>query len=150
MAALHQITRPHPFQPIPTYREQNSRVALKLDLNSLYVKKPTETLFIKVNHSNLSAWGMGCGDLLIVENSEEYRVGDLLVIEQNGRYQFYHYLSMQHGKFGENEHILLPLDFNAPRLHISHWHSLNIVGVITNVIHQIRKPINPHALPIYQ
>ncbi|EXI62931.1 transcriptional regulator [Mannheimia granulomatis] len=125
-------------QPIPLYRDFNSNRSVKLDLNSLCIKRPTETFFIHVKNPNLLAWGIELDDLLIVENTDQYLVNDLLVIEKNGEYKFYQFFNEIENTYGIKEKILFSLDVSEPNLRIKNWDEIEISGVIMNVVHQMR------------
>ncbi|AUI66379.1 MULTISPECIES: LexA family transcriptional regulator [Glaesserella] len=133
MAHLRQLTRELSYQPMPLYRDSNINRAIKLDLNSLCIRKPKETFFIHVKNPNLISWGIELDDLLIVENGSEFEVNDLLVVEKQGEYKFYQFFS----EIG-NEKILFSLDVSEPNLRIQHWEEVNVAGVITNVVHQMK------------
>ncbi|WGE34342.1 transcriptional regulator [Actinobacillus genomosp. 1] len=138
MASIRPLTRELPYQPLPMYRDMNSERSIKLDLNSLCIKRPTETFFIQVKNPNLIAWGIESDDLLIVEQSAQYLVNDLLVIEKNGEYKFYQFFKEIENSEGIQEIILFSLDIREPNLRISSWQEIEISGVITNVVHQMR------------
>ncbi|UKH20061.1 LexA family protein [Actinobacillus pleuropneumoniae] len=138
MASIRPLTRELPYQPLPMYRDMNSERSIKLDLNSLCIKRPTETFFIQVKNPNLIAWGIELDDLLIVEQSEQYLVNDLIVIEKNGEYKFYQFFNEIENSVGTREIILFSLDVREPNLRITDWQEIEIAGVITNVVHQMR------------
>lgn len=139
MASLKQIsTQTVSHQPIPLYRDFNSSRSVKLDLNSLCIKRPTDTFFIHVKNPNLIAWGIELDDLLIVENTEQFLVNDLLVLEKNSEYKFYQFFNEIKNEQGINEIILFSLDVSEPNLRITDWNEVKISGVITNVVHQMR------------
>lgn len=135
MASIRQLNpkREFSYQPIPLYRDKDSERSIKLDLNSLCIKRPTETFFVLVKNPNLIAWGIELNDLLVVEASSEYRVNDMLVLEQGGEYKFYQFFNELAG-----EKILFSLDVNQPNLRIQYWQEVKVAGVITNVVHQMR------------
>lgn len=133
MAQLRSLERKMSYQPIPLYRDLKKSRAIKLDLNSLCIRRPTETFFIHVQNPNLISWGIGFDDLVIVENSTEPMINDLFVIERAGEYKFYQFFSEIAG-----EKILFSLDTNEPNLRIQDWAEVALAGVITNVIHQMR------------
>ncbi|MDO4697771.1 MAG: S24 family peptidase [Pasteurellaceae bacterium] len=136
MAQLRSLERERSYQPIPLYRDFNTQRSVKLDLNSLCIRRPTDTFFIHVKNPNLIAWGIELDDLLIVENSAELLVNDLLVIEKSGEYKFYQFFN----QIGD-EKILFSLDVSEPNLRIQEWNEINVAGVITNVVHQMRSRI---------
>lgn len=138
MASIRPLTRELPYQPLPMYRDMNSERSIKLDLNSLCIKRPTETFFIQVKNPNLIAWGIELDDLLIVEQSEQYLVNDLIVIEKNGEYKFYQFFNEIENSVGTREIILFSLDVREPNLRITDWQEIEIAGVITNVVYQMR------------
>ena len=133
MAHLRTLERERSYQPLPLYRDFNTQRSIKLDLNSLCIRRPTETFFIHVKNPNLIAWGIEMDDLLIVEQSDEILLNDLLVLEKNGEYKFYQFFN-EVGK----EKILFALDASEQNLRIQDWAEVNIAGVIMNVVHQIR------------
>lgn len=134
MAHLRSLERTLSYQPIPLHRDQKRvRGNMKLDLNALCIRRPTETFFIHVENPNLIAWGIAEDDLLIVENVSLPEINDLFVIEKNGTYRFYQFFSEING-----EKILFSLDANEPNLRIQDWEEVNFAGVITNVVHQMK------------
>lgn len=137
MAQLRSLERSTNYQPIPLYRDINTQRSIKLDLNSLCIRRPTETFFIQVKNPNLLSWGIELDDLLIVENASEILLNDLIVVEKSGEYKFYQFFS----EMG-SEKILFALDSSEPNLRIQNWQEIKIAGVITNVVHQLRSRIS--------
>lgn len=140
MAQLRTLTSELPYQPMPLFRDMNSERSIKLDLNALCIRHPKETFFIHVNNPNLIAWGIELNDLLIVENGEQPLMNDLIVLEKNGEYKFYQFFSELDG-----EKILFSLDATEANLRIQDWQEVQMAGVITNVVHQMRSRIAPQA-----
>ena len=136
MAHLRSLTREISHQPIPLYRDIGTKHSIKLDLNSLCIRRPTETFFVQVKNPNLIAWGIDLDDLLIVEKSEELFINDLIVIEKRGEYKFYQFF-----KEINQEKILFALDASEENIRIQRWEEVNIAGVITNIVHQTRSRI---------
>lgn len=142
MAQLRSLERERSYQPLPLYRDFNTQRSVKLDLNALCIRRPTETFFIHVKNPNLIAWGIELDDLLIVENSADILVNDLIVLEKQGEYKFYQFFN----QIGD-EKILFSLDVSEPNLRIQHWAEVKLAGVITNVLHQMRSrmsSVRPH------
>lgn len=140
MAQLRQLTKELPYQPMPLFRDTQTERSIKLDLNSLCIKRPTDTFFVQVGNPNLLSWGIELNDLLIVENSTDYQVNDLLVIQKDGEYKFYQFFN-ENG----NEKVLFSLDVSEPNLRIQHWSDVNVAGIITNVVHQMRHSMRGNA-----
>ncbi|MFW9299332.1 LexA family protein [Glaesserella parasuis] len=133
MAYLRSLTFAQSHQPLPLYRDSNIKHPIKLDLYSLYVRRPSETFLVHVKNPNLIAWGIELDDLLIVENNQSAEINDLLVLEKNQEYKFYQFFSEING-----EKILFSLDTSEPNLRIKEWSDVNIAGVITNIVHQVK------------
>ncbi len=135
MVSIRPLTQIKSNQAIPMYRDthRESRASVKLDLNSLCVRKPTETFFILVGNPNLLAWGIEQDDLLVVEKSQHYYKNDLLVLEQHGQYKFYQFFNETNGEI-----VLFSLDVREKNLRIQSWDDVSVAGVITNVVHQMR------------
>ncbi len=133
MAQLRKLTKALPYQPMPLFRDTHAERSIKLDLNSLCIKRPTDTFFIQIKNPNLLAWGIELNDLLIVEKSNTFQINDMIVIEKNNEYKFYQFFNETH-----QEKILFSLDSSEPNLRIQQWSEINIAGVITNIVHQVR------------
>ena len=136
MAHLRSLERKTSYQPIPLYRDTSSQRSIKLDLNSLCIRRPTDTFFIQIKNPNLIAWGIELDDLVIVEQNDELLVNDLIVIEKQGEYKFYQFFNEIDG-----DKILFSLDVSEPNLRIKNWEEIQVAGVITNVVHQMRSRI---------
>lgn len=143
MASIRPLSRELSYQPLPLYRDMNSERSIKLDLNSLCIKRPAETFLIQVKNPNLIAWGIELDDLLIVEHSAQFLVNDLLVIEKRGEYKFYQFFKEIENDEGTVEIILFSLDVSESNLRIKSWQEVTIAGIITNVIHQMRHRVVP-------
>lgn len=134
MAHLRSLTRELSYQPMPLYWDLNSQRSIRLDLNALCIRKPKETFFVHVKNPNLLAWGIELDDLLIVEQSDQILINDLLVLEKHGEYKFYQFFN----EIGQ-EKILFSLDASEATLRIQDWSEVQVAGVITNVVHQMRQ-----------
>ncbi|MDG6881879.1 DNA polymerase V subunit UmuD [Phocoenobacter uteri] len=133
MARLRKLNRELPYQPMPLFRDTHAERSIKLDLNSLCIKRPTDTFFIQVKNPHLLAWGIELDDLLIVEKRSVFKINDMIVIEKNNEYKFYQFFNATN-----QEKILFSLDSAEPNLRIQHWNDINVAGVITNIVHQVR------------
>ncbi len=133
MAQLRKLNRELPYQPMPLFRDTHAERSIKLDLNSLCIKRPTETFFIQVKNPHLLVWGIELDDLLIVEKRNSFNINDMIVIEKNNEYKFYQFFNED-----KQEKILFSLDSSEPNLRIQQWNEINVAGVITNIVHQVR------------
>lgn len=141
MATIRSLGRELSYQPMPLYRDTNNARSVKLDLNSLCIRRPKETFFIQVKNQHLIAWGINLDDLLIVEESDQYLVNDLLVLEKQGEYKFYQFFNEIEDANGTREKILFSLEAIEPNLRITDWNEVKVSGVITNVVHQVRQSV---------
>ncbi|ABR74314.1 type VI secretion protein ImpA [Actinobacillus succinogenes] len=123
------------YQPIPFFEDHamTSNYSRKLDLNLYCIKRPQQTCFIRVTNPDMLAWGIEQGDMLVVEKSEELAVGDLVVIESGNKMEIYEFVTQNNGEF-----VLFSLSSKSTNIKTHNLTSLNIVGVVTNTIHQIK------------
>lgn len=146
MASIRPLTRELSYQPLPFCRDYSTESILKLDLNSLCIRRPTETFFVQVKNQNLIAWGIEYDDLLIIEKTDHFAVNDLLVIEKNREFKFYQFFNEIENTQGKTEKILFSLDVTEPNLRLNDWHEVKIAGIITNVVHPLHNR-SPRPLP---
>ncbi|MGV6989795.1 LexA family protein [Testudinibacter sp. P80/BLE/0925] len=130
------------YQPMPLYDDhrqnqfhfdQQSAVKYKMDLNLYCIKKPKQTFFMRVTNPNLTSWGIGQGDMLVIEEQSPIEPGDLVVIEQDNGFQLYEFFSAQAEAL-----IFFSLDSKHANLYVASLQELAIRGVVTNTIHQFR------------
>lgn len=131
-----KINREYSYQPIPFYQEMKQSFftyTQKLDLNLYCIKRPKQTCFIRVNNPNLLAWGIDEGDMLVVEQCDSLSEGDLVVLNVDDQFCFYEFILYNNGEF-----IFFSLDSRLPTIKVKKWTDLDVIGVITNTIHQIK------------
>ncbi|MCR5219292.1 S24 family peptidase [Treponema sp.] len=58
----------------------------RFDLNSLYVKHPSATIFMTVDTDRYSSMCIFNGDLLIIDRSRRIKAGTLVVYESQGQF----------------------------------------------------------------
>lgn len=130
------------YQPLPLYDDQyqdcfhfekRSAVKYKMDLNLYCIKKPTQTFFMRVTNPNLMAWNIEQGDMLVIEEDGQPKLGDLVVVEQHESLQLYEFFSAQ-----PNQFVFFSLDSHYGNLQLTSLQDLEIRGVVTNTIHQLR------------
>lgn len=123
------------YQPLPFFEEQKSEkfhYRKKLDLNLYCVKHPKQTYFIHISNPNLLAWGIEAGDMLVVEKSDKVFIGEFVVMEIENNFCLYELIAYTDGEF-----VFLSLDKDKENIKTSNWNNLPIVGVVTNIIHQL-------------
>ncbi|QLB13003.1 peptidase S24-like protein [Bisgaardia hudsonensis] len=124
------------YRPIPFFKDTEqtiSNIKQKLDLNLFCIKRPHKTCFIQVTNEAMVSWGIEIGDILVVEKVSELTINDLIVLEKNNQFSIYEFIAHTDKQF-----IFLPVDNKQQLIKVEDWHSLPIVGVITNNIHQMR------------
>lgn len=134
------------YNPLPFFDDMvdggNTSISYsrKLDLNLYCIKHPQQTCFIRVTNPDMIAWGIEQGDMLVVEKQDELHEGDLIVIEQNHRMEIYEFVVHSNGEF-----VLFALSSKATNIKTDDIAKLNIIGTVTNTIHQI-KPRTRHLM----
>lgn len=113
--------------PSPAQHEMEK----KCDLNSLLIKHPTATFFVRASGSSMIKAGIHDNDVLIVDRSLQPKDGKIVIAAVNGELTVKR-LVMQKGKVwlaAENE--------GYPPIEISEYVELHIWGVVTSVIHYL-------------
>jgi len=103
----------------------------KLDLNQHLVKHPAATFFVRVTGDSMVEKGIHSGDLLIVDRSLDPKDGSIVIVVLDGEHTVKQ-LEKRKGKLR-----LLPANKNYEPLEVSEPQSLEIWGVVTNVIHPL-------------
>lgn len=104
-----------------------------LDLNELCISKPAATYFVRAEGESMVDAGIFPGDVLVVDRSLEARHGDVVIAEYGGELTV---------KKLELKPVvrLMPMNRNYLPLVIPEGDDLAIFGVVTTVIHSLRKP----------
>ncbi|MBN1956945.1 MAG: translesion error-prone DNA polymerase V autoproteolytic subunit [Desulfuromonadales bacterium] len=104
-----------------------------LDLNELCIKKPAATYFVRAQGESMIEAGIFHDDVLVVDRSLTARHGDIVIAEFNGE------LTVK--KLELKPRIrLVPMNANHAPIPIPEGSELEIFGVVTTVIHRLRKP----------
>ena len=102
-----------------------------LDLNELCIKRPAATFFVRVEGDSMIQAGIYAGDILVVDRSVSAEHGDTVIVAI-------------HGEMTVKELELRPTVRLVPRnpaysaIEIPEGTALDIFGVVTNVIRNIR------------
>ncbi|MDA9014744.1 translesion error-prone DNA polymerase V autoproteolytic subunit [Porticoccaceae bacterium] len=103
-----------------------------LDLNELCIKRPAATFFVRVEGDSMIQAGIYAGDILVVDRSVTAEHGDTVIVAI-------------HGEMTVKELELRPVVRLVPRnpaypaIEIPEGTALDIFGVVTNVIRNIRQ-----------
>jgi DNA polymerase V len=104
-----------------------------LDLNELCIKRPAATYFVRTQGESMLEAGIFSGDILVVDRSLTARHGDIVIAELSGELTV---------KRLELKPILRLVPMNKKHLPITipEGADLEIFGVVTTVVHSVRKP----------
>ena len=103
----------------------------KLDLNRHLIKHPAATFFVRVTGDSMIGAGIHSGDLLVVDRSLEPADKNVVVAVLDGELTVKR-LFKQHGVLR-----LLPENLNYQPIEITPQQTIEIWGVVTNVIHAL-------------
>ncbi len=112
--------------PAQDYVEQT------LDLNQLCIKRPAATFFVRVEGDSMIDAGIHPDDILVVDRSVQAEHGDIVI-------------AGIHGELTVKELQLRPCVMLLPRnqvyepIHIPEGTELEIFGVVTNVVRNMRR-----------
>ncbi len=104
-----------------------------LDLNELCITKPAATYFVRASGDSMIDAGISPGDVLVVDRSLEARHGDVVIAEYGGE------LTVKRLELKPTVR-LMPMNKNYLPLLIPEGEDLQVFGVVTTVIHSLRKP----------
>ncbi|MFO7767198.1 MAG: translesion error-prone DNA polymerase V autoproteolytic subunit [Pelovirga sp.] len=104
-----------------------------LDLNELCITRPAATYFVRAQGESMIDAGIFDGDILVVDRSLEPRHGDIVIAEYGGE------LTVKKIELKPRVR-LMPMNKNYLPLVIPAGEELEIFGVVTTVIHALRKP----------
>lgn len=112
--------------PAQDYVEQT------LDLNDLCIRHPAATYFVRAEGDSMVEVGIFSGDVLVVDRSLNAEHGDIVIASING--------DMTVKQLETRPRIRLkPCNPKYSVIHISEAYELEIFGVVTNVIHRLKR-----------
>lgn len=130
-----------PAVPMPFFLERVSAgfpspaqdyVDRALDLNELCIQRPAATFFVRAQGESMIEAGIFPDDVLVVDRSLTARSGDVVIA------QFYGELTVKQLQLG-NPPQLLPCNHRMQPVQVPPDADLEILGVVTHVIHSLRK-----------
>ena len=130
-----------PEVPLPLYLERvaagfpspaQDYVERSLDLNQLLVKRPASTFFVRAEGDSMIEAGIFPDDLLVVDRSIRACDGDTVIAGFNGE------LTVKQLQLRPSPR-LVPRNVNYAPIEIPQGADLEILGVVTHVIHHMRK-----------
>jgi len=111
--------------PAQDYVEKN------LDLNELCIKRPAATFFVRVEGDSMIQAGIHAGDILVVDRSVTAEHGDTVIVAIHGE------MTVKQLELRPTVR-LVPRNPAYPAIEIAEGTGLDIFGVVTNVIRNIR------------
>ncbi|MBE0508966.1 MAG: translesion error-prone DNA polymerase V autoproteolytic subunit [Marinospirillum sp.] len=130
-----------PAVPMPFFLERVSAgfpspaqdyVDRPLDLNELCIQRPAATFFVRAQGESMIEAGIFPDDVLVVDRSLTARSGDVVIA------QFYGELTVKQLQLGPPPR-LVPCNQRLRPIHVPPDADLEILGVVTHVIHSLRK-----------
>lgn len=140
MAALSFLPMPDaPRLALPLYLSPISAgfpspaedyIEKKLDLNEHLVRNPAATFFVRVDGDSMRDAGIGSGDILVVDRSQEVRHNAIVIAAVNGE------LTVKRLKKARSRLWLAPENPDFPALEIGPDTQFDVWGVVTYIIHK--------------
>ena len=103
-----------------------------LDLNELCIKRPAATFFVRVEGESMIQAGIYAGDILVVDRSVTAEHGDTVIVAIDGE------MTVKELQLRPTVR-LVPRNPAYPAIEIAEGTVLDIFGVVTNVIRNIRQ-----------
>ena len=103
-----------------------------LDLNELCIKRPAATFFVRVEGESMIQAGIYAGDILVVDRSVTAEHGDTVIVAIDGE------MTVKELQLRPTVR-LVPRNPAYPAIEIAEGTALDIFGVVTNVIRNIRQ-----------
>jgi len=105
----------------------------KLDLNEHLIQHPTATFFVRVNGESMIDASIHDGDLLIVDKALDAKDGDVVLAVLNGEF------TVKRLAIKLDTTYLMPENKEFTPIEVTPEMEASIWGVVTNVIHRLRK-----------
>ncbi len=107
-------------------------VERSLDLNELCVQRPAATYFVRAQGDSMQGAGIFDGDILVVDRSLKARHEDIVIACLNNEFT----VKQLHTR---PRMRLVPMNRQFPAIEIPEESTLEIFGVVSTVIHQLRR-----------
>ena len=111
-----------------------------LDLNTLLVKRPAATYFVRVEGDSMVGAGIHDGDLLVVDRSLTPANGDVIIAALDGEFTVKTYRTgLKTGADGRRHRFvaLEPANPDYPTIVVDAGHELLLFGKVTAVVHRL-------------
>lgn len=103
----------------------------RIDLNSLLIKHPSGTYFLRVSGTSMMDAQILDGDIVIVDSSIDAKHGDIVIASLDGEFTI---------KRLQTSPVtaLIPMNSSYSPIYISDGEELSIFGTVTYIIHKAR------------
>ncbi len=103
----------------------------RIDLNTLLIKHPSGTYFLRVSGTSMMDAQILDGDIVIVDSSIDAKHGDIVIASLDGEFTI---------KRLQTSPItaLIPMNSNYSPIYINEGEELSIFGTVTYIIHKAR------------
>ena len=113
--------------------QASDEVSERLDLNQLLIRRPATTFFLRVYGASMINVGIYHNDILIVDRSLQATNGKIVIAAVDGE------LTVKRLSIEKTGIRLLPENEAFHPIEISEHTDLQILGVVTNVIHALQE-----------
>lgn len=109
--------------------------APEIDLNELLVQHKEATFYVRISGDSMTGAGILDGDLAVVDRSLQASDGDFVIAYVNGEFTIKQFEADGSGERG----WLVPWNDSYPRIEVAAEDDFRIWGVVTHVVHTVRK-----------
>jgi DNA polymerase V len=105
----------------------------KLDLNAFLVNSPASTFFLRASGNSMNGASINNGDLMVVDRSLEATHDDIIIAVIDGE------ITVKRLHWIDEEILLVPENSNYKAIAITENSEFHIWGVVTDVIHSVKR-----------
>ncbi len=113
----------------------------KLDLNAFLINSPASTFFLRASGNSMNGASINDGDLMVVDRSLEAVHDDIIIAVVNGE------ITVKRLHWINEEILLIPENSNYKAITITENSEFQIWGVVTDVIHSVKRKSRNKVLP---
>ncbi len=100
-----------------------------IDLNEFMVKDPASTYLVRVSGDSMLEAGIKESDVLVVDTAKHPEHNDIVIVSLNCE------LTVKRLVCKSGHIMLMPENPNYAPIHVNDWEELNVLGVVTFIIH---------------
>ena len=115
----------------------------EIDLNKVLVRHREATFYVRVSGESMTDAGILDGDLAVVDKELQAQDGDFVIAFVDGEFTIKEFRKDPSGDFG----WLVPWNSQYPKIRVDASNELIIWGVVTYVIHGLKRKPHPQPRP---